>query len=106
MVKPALHWLSAGSIRHGPWVGPVCRPVPDASAPAPVSTEVKVAVPPGTTCFCSGPAEGAVGAFTVGVMVDVATCPVLSATTYLMGVAVPAKPGTGSKVMVPLLLTV
>ena len=65
-----------------------------------------MAVWPGRTAWLSGVATGGAGMFTVGVIVDVATCPVVSATTYLMGVAVPAKPGTGSKVMVPLLLTV
>ena len=49
----------------------------------------------------SATATGAGGGVTVGVMVPRDFCPKESTTTYLIGVAVPIKVGSGSKVTAP-----
>ena len=76
-----------------------------ASPPGPLMV-VNVAVPPGITDFDSGVATGAVGIATVGVIVAFVTCPVVSATTYFTGDAVPVNVDKGSNVTVPLAFTV
>jgi hypothetical protein len=87
-------------------VSDASKPTPEvARPPAPVIV-VNVAVPPGITDFDSGVATGAVGIATVGVIVAFVTCPVVSATTYFTGDAVPVNVDKGSNVTVPLALTV
>jgi hypothetical protein len=58
------------------------------------------------TAFDSELATGTPGAATVGVMVAPVTWPVVSATTYFTGEAVPRNVGNGSKVIVPFAFTV
>jgi hypothetical protein len=58
------------------------------------------------TAFDSGVATGAAGIETVGVIVAFVTWPVVSATMYFTGEAVPTNVGSGSNVTVPFALTV
>ena len=64
----------AGLTMHGPFVEPVCSPVPDASADVPM-TLVKETEAPAMTLWVSGEAMGAVGAATVGVIVALSYWP-------------------------------
>jgi hypothetical protein len=100
IVLPATHVAGddAGVMRH------VNEAFNSASAvvnpPVPV-TVVNVAVPPGITDFDSGDATGSDGAVTVAAMVAVVSCRPVSNIVYLIGVAVPLKLGSGTKVTVP-----
>ncbi len=82
----ASHVVVLGVIRQ---VTEVLKPTPEVASPlAPVNV-VKVAVPPGITAFDSGVAIGTAGIETVGVIVALVIWPVVSATTYFTGDAVP-----------------
>ena len=81
-------------------------PTPDVARPLVPVMVVKVAVPPGITTFDSGVATGTGGSATVGVIVAPATWPVVSATTYFTGEAVPVNVGNGSNVTEPFAFTV
>ena len=62
---------------------------------------VTVCVAPTIPDEVSATATGAGGGVTVGVIVPSDFCPKESATTYLIGVAVPVKDGKGSNVTAP-----
>jgi hypothetical protein len=62
--------------------------------------------PPGITDFVSGLAVGGLGgAPTVGVIVAAANCPLLFATMYLIGVAVPENVDNGVNVTAPVVVS-
>jgi hypothetical protein len=78
---------------------------PAANAPDPV-IGWKLTVDAGATARRSGVATGGGGIRTVGVMVALATRPLMSATVYFTGDAVPTNVGNGSNVIVPFAFTV
>jgi hypothetical protein len=87
-----------GVMRH---VEEVLKPATAEARPlAPVKV-VNATSPPGITDFDCDVAVGDAGAETVGVTVAPASCPIVSATTYFTGDAVPVNVGSGSNVIVP-----
>jgi hypothetical protein len=78
---------------------------PAANAPEPV-IGWKLTVEAGATARRSGEATGGGGMRTVGVMVALATRPLMSATMYFTGAAVPMNDGSGSNETVPFAFTV
>ena len=76
-------------------------PTPDDARPLVPVIVVKATVPPGITDLVSGVATGIDGDNTVAVIVALVTCPVVSTTTYLTGVAGPVNVGNGSNTTVP-----
>jgi hypothetical protein len=99
-VVPA-HVVVPGVNKH---VADAFSPVPEPSPPEPV-TVAKDTELPGKTTFVSGVAVGPDGgATTVGVIVAAAFCPVESAITYLIGVAVPVNVAVGTNVTTPVVV--
>jgi hypothetical protein len=101
----ASHVEVPGTSKHVAFGPLVTSPVPVPSPLAPV-TVVNDTEPPGITDFVSGLAVGGLGgAPTVGVIVAAANCPLLFATMYLIGVAVPENVDNGVNVTAPVVVS-
>ena len=102
------HTLVAGFTMHS--VDAFSAAPPTAAAASVLAPDPTMAwndtVDAGATDRVSGVATGGGGMRTVGVMVAEATRPLMSATTYFTGAAVPMNVGSGSNVTVPFAFTV